>query len=365
MKLLYIFIVIILCANVALAKSSDPNIAVLISGYGNQGDPDISYDLEELAQTYLVLQQNGMTMDIISPDGGKVPVPTKKDNLTYIQQFKQQTPGLQQLNHTLSAKQALAKDYQALLIIGGDGAMFDLPIHKETQSLIKTFILKGKPMAAVCHGPAALVNVKYDTGEYFLKGKRVNSFTLKEEQAFSGELIDKFPFMLQATIESRGAQFVSNAPMLPFVAEDELLITAQNPMSVAKAAEALLLKMGVTPVQRDLFKDEATLDLINRARVEGPFLLDVALAKSSDNYDMNYLALYGFYAYSLAETPQQQLLELRIMERIGVHFQHPQYALGLVRAYQQQGFIQKANDALKHLKKTFPEFEVPETLKSN
>lgn len=335
-------------------------VAMLISGYGNQNEGKISYDLEELAQSYLVLTNNGVKVDIVSPEGGAVPVHNKKDDLAYIQDFK--SKALVQLQNTLSATDARKQDYQALMIIGGDGAMFDLPFDQNTQHLIQSFTETNQPIAAVCHGPAALVNIKTNKGEYYLADKTINSFTDKEEHAFSSELLDKFPFMLQNTIEQRGAKFVSNSPMLPFVAQDGNLITAQNPMSVAKAAEALLLSLGITPKTRPLFKDEATMLLVSQAKSSGAFLIDLALAQTPKLYDLNYLALYGFYAYKLADTPAEKFVELQIMEVVGQHFSHPKYSEALIRALLEQGKIDKAKSEKQKFLEQFPDNQLPEDI---
>ncbi|TCI04928.1 type 1 glutamine amidotransferase domain-containing protein [Corallincola luteus] len=363
MKKSFYSLLALILFTVSFAAYSDTRVALLISGYGNESDGNISYDLEELAQTYLVLANNGITLDIVSPKGGAVPVHNKKDDLEYIQRFKQQTPALSQLANTLSAKQALTQEYQGLMVIGGDGAMFDLPFDKDTQTLVTQFAHQNKPIAAVCHGPAALLNIKQENGDYFVKGKRVNSFTLKEEHAFSAELLGKFPFMLQTELETRGAIFQSNAPMLPFVAEDGQLITAQNPMSVAKAADALVVKLGLTPKTRTLYRDEATFQLISRARTEGAFIIDIALASAKESYNLNYMALYGFYAYQLADTPEQKLVELEIMARIGKQFSHPKYSLALINAYLEQGYVEQAKSEKKLLMSQFPKTELPETVK--
>jgi putative intracellular protease/amidase len=361
MKLLTttLLLAVLLSPLLAAAGTTETRVAVLVSGYGNQSGGKISYDLEELAQAYLVLIDNGVRLDIVSPAGGAVPVHNKKDDLKYIQRFKQQTPALQQLANTLSARQALENEYQGLMIIGGDGAMFDLPFDSDTQKFISRFAEHDLPLAAVCHGPAALVNIKQSNGEYFITGKRINSFTDAEEQAFSADLLAEFPFNLQSTIENRGAEFVYNGPMLPFVAQDGKLITAQNPMSVAKATDALLLMLGKTPDSRELFKDEATMQLVSQARAEGAFLIDVALARSPDSYDLDYLALYGFYAYSLATSEADKRTELHIMRRIGQHFRHPKYASALIGALVEQGQEQEARAELERLISEFPEYEVP------
>ena len=338
---------------------SQVKVAMVISGHASQGDASLSYDLEELAQSYLILNDNGIKVDIISPNGGAVMVHDKKDHLPHINRFKALAG--QALTNTYSAQKALAEEYQGLVIIGGDGAVFDLPIHPQTQQLITNFVDNQLPIAAVCHGPAALLNIKLDNGRYFVSNKRISSFTRIEDHAFKKEHLDKYPFILQTKLEDRGAIFTSNSPMLPFVEIDNNLITAQNPMSVPKAIEALILKLNLTPKKRDLYKDELTFELVAQARQQGPVLIDIALSKSLTDYDLTYLALYGFYAYQLAENAEDKLLQLRIMEQIAKHFSHPQFYVALISAYKEHGFTEKAARHQQLLTGKYPDFTLPET----
>lgn len=345
-----------------LSINPTPKVALLISGYANQGDPSLSYDQEELAQTYLVLHNNGVAIDIVSPNGGPVLVKTNKDDLDYIQTFKQNTPALAQLSNTVSATQALKNQYDGLFIVGGDGAMFDLPVHDATVKFIQKFARENVPMAAVCHGPAALVNIKMADGSYFVADKTVNSFTRVEDFAFKKEHTDKYPFIAQTQLEQRGAKFVANRPMLPFVAEDGNLITAQNPMSVALAAEALLLKLDITPKPRQRFRDEATMALISQARSQGPLLIDLALKVAPQQYDLNYLALYGFYAYPLAESAEDKRIELALMAKIAEHFSHPMYQQALIKAYVDLGLLTEAKQVIQRFEATYPNETLPQGL---
>ena len=355
---LTVFIVVLsILPSTSFAK---PKVAMLISGYGTTENPHLSYDLEELAQAYLVLNDNGVDIDIISPKGGSVLVKNNKDDLDYIQTFKKYA--LTKLKNTLSSEQAVNTDYDALFIVGGDGAMFDLPSHKQTQAWITRLVNNNKVIAAVCHGPAALVDIKLDNGEYFVSGKQVNGFTRIEDLAFKKENIALYPFVLQTKLEERNAHFVHNAPMLPFVAVDKHLITAQNPMSVAMAADALVLKLGLTPKTRKQFKDEATLNLVAKARTNGAYLIDIALATEPDKYNMNYLALYGFYAYGVADSEHEKRISLKLKEQIGKHFRHPKYMESLISAYLSQNLPEKAKAAFETLKLQFPKHEISNEL---
>ena len=367
MRILLVITILVITSFSAYANNT-PNaaqqrVAMVISGYGNTNKA-LSYDQEELAQSYLVLTRNGFEVDIVTPTGGAVVVKSNKDHLPYIQEFKSTTPVLTQLANTLSASDAAKKQYDGLFIVGGDGAMFDLPTHPGLQQFISQFVHQQKPIAAVCHGPAALVNIKLADGSYFVKNKRVNSFTKIEDYAFKKENVELYPFIVQTELENKGALFESNKAMLPYVAIDNNLITAQNPMSVAKAADALVLKMGHAPSKRALFKDEATFDLLSKAYSEGNYLIDVALAKNPNGYDLNYLAVYGYYAFQIAETSEQKKVELAMMQQIKKHvvMLHPQYQLALIAANLELGLKDQANTEYSWLKTNLPDLEMPKSL---
>jgi len=360
MKLVMLVVIFILNINsvAAFEQQTEKRIAILISSYGDKEHENLSYDLEELAQAYLVLHDNDIKLDIISPKGGAVLVKNNKDNLDYIQRFKEDTPALKQLNSTIATKDIDAKNYDGIFVIGGSGAMFDLPIEENTQRLLSFFTQKNKIIAAVCHGPASLVNVKTQSGEYFVAGKKVNSFTNKEEHAFGGEKVKMFPFLLEDKLKERGAKFMANSPMLPYVSVDGNLITAQNPTSVAMAAEALIVKLGLKVKPRVKFKDEATLVLINQARSVGSHIIDLSINSQPELYDINYFALYAFYSYGLAETRQEKLIELEIMTAVARHFEHPALIANLVRAQLEQGLDKKAERSFNDLKAKYPEEKV-------
>ncbi|MEO2266712.1 type 1 glutamine amidotransferase domain-containing protein [Pseudoalteromonas sp. YIC-656] len=343
------------------AHQPSKKVAMLISGYGNS-DPDLSYDLEELVQSYLIFHRNNVKVDIVTPKGGAVLVKPNKDDLAHVADFKTKTTGLDKLANTLSAEQAGENDYDALFIVGGDGAVFDLPFDASTQQWITTFAKSNTPIAAVCHGPAALVNIKLDDGTYYVANKYVNSFTYVEDSAFKKEHLDKYPMIVQTELEARGAHFIANNPMLPFVARDGNLITAQNPTSVAKAAEALLIAMGTTPAARIAFKDEATMELIAMARSMGVAQLDIAMTKNPERYDTMYLALYGLYAYKLADTAPDKAITLQLMEKISEYFKHPQYATHMINTYLEMGDQQQAKHHFENAKQQFTDFTLPVSL---
>ena len=115
--------------------------------------------------------------------------------------------------------------------------MFDLATDKDSIKLIEEFWAAGKPVSAVCHGPAAFVNVKID-GQPLVKGKKVTAFTDEEEAQV--KLTEAVPFALETEITKAGAEFVKAEPWGEKLAVDGNLITGQNPASGKVVGEAIL-----------------------------------------------------------------------------------------------------------------------------
>ncbi|RUS19185.1 putative chaperone protein HSP31 [Endogone sp. FLAS-F59071] len=101
------------------------------------------------------------------------------------------------------------------------GPVFDLYNDEKSHSIAAKIYEQGGVVAALCHGPAAIVNIKLSNGEYLVKGKKVTSFSNKEEEAIRG-------------IVTNGAEWSNN------VVVDGRLVTGQNPKSAASTAEAIL-----------------------------------------------------------------------------------------------------------------------------
>ncbi|MFI1996137.1 hypothetical protein [Actinoplanes sp. NPDC020271] len=93
-------------------------------------------------------------------------------------------------------------------------------------------------MAAVCHGPAALIGLTRSGGTPPAAGKRVAGFTDGEEAAAG--LTEVVPFLLQSTLEKRGGEHSGAPGRQPDVVADGRLGTGQNPASSAGVAEEVL-----------------------------------------------------------------------------------------------------------------------------
>ena len=221
------------------------------------------YELTELSRTYYVLKANGFEVDVASPLGGKAPVVIDKDDMRIFDYaFLNDSEATRKANNTIALESVNAADYDGIFFVGGKGAMFDFPNNKTIQQIVKNYYQKGKVIGAVCHGPAALVNVTLDNGKPLLENKTVSSFTNKEELLLIPDAETIFPFLLQDKLTAQGAKFNEGTMYLNKVSHDKNLVTGQNPWSTWKFAETMVKQLGYTPKPREITPEENAVKIL-------------------------------------------------------------------------------------------------------
>jgi putative intracellular protease/amidase len=222
-------------------------ILIVLTSHDQLGDTGkkTGFWLEELAAPYYVFQDAGAQVTLASPKGGQPPLDPKSDAADA------QTDATRRFNADAAAKAALADtavlstlradDFDAVFYPGGHGPLWDLANDADSIALIERFQAAGKPVAAVCHAPAVLRDVKAGNGEPLVKGKRVAGFTNSEELAAG--LTAVVPFLVEDMLKSRGGDYSKGPDWQSHVVTDGLLITGQNPASSGPAAQALLAVM--------------------------------------------------------------------------------------------------------------------------
>lgn len=209
---------------------------------GNTGKPTGLW-LEELTTPYYAFIDAGYEVQIVSIAGGNVPIdPRSKaplgQNPESVDRFLKDTVATQKLVATASIEQVDMSNYDVVFLPGGHGTMWDLPNNKTLAILLGKAMDEGKVVAAVCHGPAGLVNAKLSNGDSIVKGKKVSAFTNEEEEAV--ELTKEMPFLLEARLRELGADFQEAPNFQAFAVSDGNLITGQNPASSEKVANLVI-----------------------------------------------------------------------------------------------------------------------------
>ena len=211
------------------------------SELGNTGEKT-GFWIEEFAAPYYVLSDAGATITIASPKGGQPPVDPKsaepEAQTAATKRFDKDEKLQQELAKTKKLNEINAADFDAVFFPGGHGPMWDLTSDTQTIQLIQNFWSSKKPVAAVCHAPAVLLNVKDENGDALVKGKNVTGFTNTEEAAV--HLTDVVPFLLEDELKNKGGHYTKKEDWASYVVKDSLLITGQNPASSEAAAKELI-----------------------------------------------------------------------------------------------------------------------------
>ncbi len=212
------------------------------STLGNTGEKT-GFWVEEFATPYYVLADAGAEITIASPKGGQPPIDPKSElkeaQTPSTERFYADKALMDKVAHSLKLSDVKQDDYDAVFYPGGHGPLWDLTTDTNSIKLIEAFYNHQKPIAFVCHAPAALINVKALNGEHLVKGKHLTGFSNTEEEAV--KLTDVVPFLLENELTKHGAHYSKGDDWASYVVEDGLLITGQNPGS-SKAAAKLLLK---------------------------------------------------------------------------------------------------------------------------
>lgn len=222
----------------ATAIDTRPLLFVLTSHgtKGATGQPTGFY-LGEVTHPLAVLQAAGIAVEFASVRGGEPPV----DGLDLADPVNARYWEDPAFRHAIAHTQALeAVDptrYAGVFFAGGHGTMWDFPASPAVASVTRAIDAAGGVVAAVCHGPSALVNVTRADGQPLVAGKRVAAFTDDEERAVGLEGV--VPFLLASTLAARGALHQPAPDWTAKVVVDGRLVTGQNPQSAHGVGEAI------------------------------------------------------------------------------------------------------------------------------
>ncbi len=116
--------------------------------------------------------------------------------------------------------------------------MWDFADDQRLAELTASVYDAGGIVAAVCHGPAGLINVRLENGSYLVAGKELAAFTNSEEEAVG--LTSVVPFSLETALTERGAVHQAADNFEVNVVVDGRLVTGQNPASATGVGKAVV-----------------------------------------------------------------------------------------------------------------------------
>ena len=245
MKYLKIIIAFFIVLGLDSAVFAKPKIAKKIlfvfTNHTQLGDTGAKtgYHLSEASHVWVPLKNEGYQIDFMSPLGGEIFTDGWEKledpmNISFLNDPHVQ----EQIKNTLTPEKVKIKDYVAIYYVGGHGVMWDFVNNSVLAQLTAQIYENNGIVAAVCHGPAGLIDVKLSDGQYLVSGKRISAFTNEEEIAV--DLQNVVPFSLEDQLKDKGAILDKGNNFEAQVSVDQRIITGQNPASASSLAFQLV-----------------------------------------------------------------------------------------------------------------------------
>jgi len=227
------------------ANSKPLSVLIIVTSHGQMGSGGerTGVWLEELAVPYMTLLEAGVQVQVVSIRGGELPIDPNSikppgENPPLVEQFLDNSEARRALNWSPALAEVDWQAFDAVFFPGGHGTMWDFPENELVERIVAAFLAADKPVAAVCHGPAALVSAREADGTPVVAGHTVSAFTDSEEHAVG--LTEIVPFALETRLRDLGATVKTGPDFEPLAVRDGWLITGQNPASSQQVAQLLL-----------------------------------------------------------------------------------------------------------------------------
>jgi len=227
--------------------AASKKVLMVLTSHADLGDSGekTGFWVEEFAAPYYEFKDAGFEVTLVSPAGGQPPIDPKSELADFQTASTARYDGdkavQQKMANTGKLSEVNTSDYDGVFYPGGHGPLWDLTDNVDSIKLIEDFLNNQKPVAAVCHATAALLNAKNQQGEFIVADKAVTGFTNTEEEAV--QLTEIVPFLLEDELVKRGGDFQKVEDWNAFAVQDGLIITGQNPASSELAAQKLVSEL--------------------------------------------------------------------------------------------------------------------------
>lgn len=206
---------------------------------------------EELAMPHKIFSREGWDITIATP-GGKVPTLDRlsmSKTAGWPSKLREVAAYLDAIQGELNSPRSLdgidPGDFDVVFYPGGHGPMEDLSVDPVSGALLTGVLASGKPLALLCHAPAAAFAAKNDDGSWPFTGYRMTGLSNLEEKfnSFGRKAI----WLLEDRLRESGAEYSkARLPLRPYVVVDRNLYTGQNPPSSESLAERIVADVNAT-----------------------------------------------------------------------------------------------------------------------
>jgi putative intracellular protease/amidase len=245
-----------LSGNVNVTRSTPRKVLMVVANPSistTTGWP-VGFWASELTHPWYEFREVGYEVTLASPDGGKVEVDAlsdPRDSSGYsaddvISMGFLNTPTLAaMLEETKKLSELELDEFDAIVVCGGQSPMFTFRDNEDLKQAISHFYESERPTAALCHGTAALMDVKLSDGSYLIEGKTMTGFADVEEEDADAAVGQKvMPWHIEDAAKERGANYVQGGLWRAFAVQDGPLITGQQQYSGREVAKLVIEALG-------------------------------------------------------------------------------------------------------------------------
>ncbi|MFJ3486809.1 type 1 glutamine amidotransferase domain-containing protein [Pseudomonas sp. NPDC090202] len=194
------------------------------------------YFFPEVAHPYEVFAEAGVAVEYASLQGG-TPPEDGYDETDPAQLAFRNSAAIRRMARSRKLSEVDVLDYDAIFFPGGLGPMVDIANNPEIRRAVERAWNGGKIVAAVCHGPAALLGAKLQDGTPLVRGRKLTSFSNDEEAGYAQADV---PFNLEDALRAEGADYSAADVWQEKVVVDGRLMTGQNPASGGPLAKVIV-----------------------------------------------------------------------------------------------------------------------------
>ncbi len=217
---------------------------------------EIGFWWAEVTHPYWEFTEHGYAVDIASPDGGELrgdgysdprdPSGYSAADLISLG-FINSPQHVAQIEKSLVLASVQLDDYDALLLVGGQGPMYTFFDDARVHQLVVESYESGKITAVICHATCVLLKARLSNGDLLVRGKTWTGFANSEEQYADDYAKQRIqPFRIED--EARkipDTNFIVNGRFKAHAVRDGNLITGQQQFSGTAAARLVIEALGV------------------------------------------------------------------------------------------------------------------------
>lgn len=199
----------------------------------------------ELFVPMLHWQKAGFDFEFVSVNGNQIALeewalPT--DDQAVMQIYKQYKHKIENPHRISDLVNELNNNsnYVAVFIPGGHGVIGDLPHSQDVKKVLQWVVRENKPLATICHGPAALLaaNINETANNFLFKGYKIAAFPDSNDKLMPtlGYLPGQLPWFFGSKLNKLGTTIINKIGN-GNVHQDRKLVSGDSPMAANKLGQ--------------------------------------------------------------------------------------------------------------------------------